>query len=348
MKMERSEFVGKLALIAPALASSDLVPIMSDFCFSGDHVTAFNEAIAISVDLKTDFRGCVKGKALKALLDASLAKEVEFLPSTDVLKIKAARAHLDLATKPVEDFIFKMPAPKKDSPSILINEGFLDCLKMCMRSVGSDTQIADHLGVTIISDGGHLDFYSTNDNTISHTSLAVEGDIAQRFILPASFCRELLSVADPKEPQPMIVGKDFVLFKYRGYRLFGHMLQPENPYDFPAIITKRMSKAVTESLVKIPENLKLVLDRAAIMSKQEGGGVTALDLERGNALFTTTTPTGTIEDDLDFDEKHADVRVKFDPLLLRGAVEEYDLIAFSKHCIALTKNQHEFLMAPKG
>ena len=97
-------------MVAPALSDKELIPVLTHFWFSGDKVMAFNDQIAIEVELKTNFTGAVPGRTLLEFLEKSeSSKEVKFKLTDDTLLVETGnrgtksdpekfvqRTHLDL------------------------------------------------------------------------------------------------------------------------------------------------------------------------------------------------------------------------------------------------------------
>lgn len=175
--MKREQLLEKLELVAPALSKNDLVPVLKHFWFKNDAVMAYNDQIAIKTKLASGFTGAVSS-VLVGLLKASRAKEVEFAETAKGnLMLKAASAKFKLPFLPDETTkIFQMPEPNIGN-AIPIDMGtFLEAIGSCMLSLKEDPSIPDSLGITIVRDDGCMHLYSTNDATISTSSLVTSED----------------------------------------------------------------------------------------------------------------------------------------------------------------------------
>src|SRR5688572_3377387 len=134
--MKRLELIEVLKKVAPALAAKDLVPAMSCFFFDGKLVSAFDDILAISAPMPTDFKGGLRGHLLLDFLSASRAPEVEFLVEGEEMTVKAGRSKLKIPIVPLDDFKFEWPKVK--SEGLKLDETFFKALNQVLPSMGRD------------------------------------------------------------------------------------------------------------------------------------------------------------------------------------------------------------------
>src|SRR3974377_2329289 len=116
MSINRQELLKALETIAPALAEHDILPVLQHVLFTGTSVVAYNDRIAISTPLRGSFKGTIHGKRLLSLLKYSThTEDVDLVSDGNAVSVRAESAIGKLESKPVEEFIFKMPSRPKDA-----------------------------------------------------------------------------------------------------------------------------------------------------------------------------------------------------------------------------------------
>lgn len=324
--MNRMELLRILSLAAPALARNDFVPILSHFWFTGSKLIAYNDQIGVSVACKTEFKGAIKGDVLLGLLKQSRAKEVSFVPGDDgVIQIKAGSAKIKLGLERPESFLWEMPKPESGAIKIGKPAAFLQALRSVMRSVSTDTTIPDRIGVTFIAEDGGVGLYSSNANSMSYAHHPLKDKWPARVILPAAFCDHLLSVcAGTQEPINMTVQADHVIAECEGVLIYSRVIESERPINyaraFNANVTADLKKAVP-----IPSKMKLILERACIISEsKESKVLTSIRASDGRLFFSTKSPDrGEISDSTQIAEGHPNVKVELEARHIRAAFDAY-------------------------
>src|ERR1700722_5373012 len=95
--MNRAELVTKLALVGHGLADHNLVPMFQCYCFDGEVVSAYNDALGVIAPCPCPEIFAVNGKTLLGLLTNSHAEEVEFaLEDKHDLSIKTGKSRFKL------------------------------------------------------------------------------------------------------------------------------------------------------------------------------------------------------------------------------------------------------------
>jgi len=348
--MLRTDLLDKLQVIAPALSSVNLVPVLSHIWFRGNEVMAFNDSIAITTPLQTDFKIAVPGKLLLDLLKASRAKNIELRVENNQIIMQAATAKVRLAMLTEEAFVFDMP--EFTNNAFKVSKEFLAGIKNCMRSVDTDTSIPDQLGVTLIPTKDKLYMFSTNNATISRSVLRdVSNSIKSRVILSSSFCAQLLSL---KEIDKLEINADYALAQAGNTFLFGRTIESPSPLDFASIIKDFTLRGYKEQLVAIPSKLQLILDRAVIMTEASGIEKKPMQIsvrERGRMNFLAESDHGRINDSMQIEEQQEEVTITAEPKLIRNgydAFNEEGAWVVTKFGIIMEKGSDLYLIGVKG
>jgi DNA polymerase III sliding clamp (beta) subunit (PCNA family) len=346
--MRRTELVEKLELVAPALATNSLIPIMTHFWFRGDHVMAFNDTIAISVPCETDFECAVPGSTLLNLLKASRATDVELIYEKGELTVKAGATKMRLATMDKKNFNFDMPKPSKPlMPKVKIDD-FTRAIEACLRSVSIDTSVPDYLGVTLIADRKELLFFSTNNSTMSHAHMSLPAEVPlKRAIIASSFCREMISLVDKKVGMTFEVQKDYSLFRGKNNTvLFGKLIESEKPIPYVKLFDQYFPAEAEKRLVAIPTKMELMLDRATIVAATSVTPVmTDIEVVNRKARFTTAAQKTEIFDVVELEKGQEDVKLRVDPKLVKAGYGSFTKMLLTERAFIMATETEFFLVA---
>jgi DNA polymerase III sliding clamp (beta) subunit (PCNA family) len=350
--MKRTELIAALDKVAPALATGDLIPILTHFWFTGTHVLGYNDHVALMTPCKTDFVAAVPGMTLLNVLKASKAPDVEFKMHDGELTVKLASATARLQTMPRKQYEAHFKMPEKGESHIKVDGKLLKAaLTCCLRSVSIDTTIPDQLGVTILPTKNNLLFYSTDNATLSHARIPYKdgGDMPERAILSAHFCREALSLIETKKaPHIEVHDKYALFFAADGTSLFGKLIKSEKPLDFANSLEHHYPKGSREKLVTMPTKLELVVDRACVVLNTGMGRVhTDIVVRGGKATFSTKSKS--IEmDDMLAPLDQADVKLRVNPKLLKNGMGSFDKMLILPRCFVMASNELLYVISADG
>lgn len=364
--MNRVSLLECLERVKPALSNNNLVPVLSHFWFKDDTVSAYNDQIAISTKLKSDFAGAVPD-TLISLLTVSRAKEVEFFVGEDSagkklpegqLLVSAASSKLKLPfleEKATE--IFKMPKPDRDLALPIDMKLFLDAIDSCTRSLREDTSMPDSLGITVGFAPNHLDFYATNDSTISYAKIKTNRAVVQirkddpsphgmRVVLSGNFCRQMLTLSKLSDKSHIEIHDGYSLFECGDTVLFGRLVDVPRPLDFDSVIEQSFPKAMEKNLVAIPSKLELILDRSVIITESKTErSKTAITVKDGIAKFLSKSEKGEVRDSVQLEDAHPDVSVNIDPRLFKNGWGFFDKFVLTEQCLIMSKGSSLYLVS---
>jgi DNA polymerase III sliding clamp (beta) subunit (PCNA family) len=357
--MNRTELLEKLNLVAPALSSNNLVPVLSHFWFRDNTLLCYNDQIAISTKLSANFAGAVPGDTLMSLLSVSRAKEVEFFTSKDAegkplpdgqLLIKAASSKLKLPFLPEEQTkIFEMPKPDPTKALPVDITLFLEAIESCTRSLKEDTSMPDSLGITLAIEESSIAFYATNDSTISYSRIKLKTPIdnSVRVVLSGNFCRQMLALSKIEGKRHIEIHDDYSLFMVADTNiLFGRLVDVQRPLDFDSVIENAFPKERKKDLVSIPTKLQLMLDRAVIITESKTErSKTAITVKQGVAKFFSQSEKGEVRDSVQLEDAHPDVEVSIDPRLFKAGYGFFDKFTLTDQCLIMTKGSSLYLVS---
>lgn len=354
--MIRTELLEKLERVAPALSGNNLVPILSHFWFRDDTLLAYNDQIAISTKMATDFQGAIPD-TLISLLSVSKAKDVEFLtgkadgkalPEGQLL-VKAASSRLKLPFLDVEaTSIFEMPeADSKAALPVDMSE-FLEAIDSCTRSLKEDTSMPDSLGITLSYKSKGINLYATNDATISYARVATKRELDDfRVVISGAFCRQMLSLSKGTGTKHFEINEEgYSLFQCGDNKLFGRLVDVQRPLDFDGVISSQFPKAAQKGLVPVPSKLELILDRAIIITESKADRPrTEITLNEGIAKFFSQSEKGEVRDSMQVGENHPDVSLAIDPRLFKNGYGYFTDFLLTENCLIMSKGSSLYLVS---
>lgn len=335
---DRLELIDKLETIEPALATHDSVPQLTHYWLTGKVLMAYNDQIAMSLPLKTDFQGAVPGSTLLGLLKSSTRKRVELTPDDAALLIKAGpRSTFRLAMLPPKAFIFAMPKASGEPFAKGLGE-FLAAMGSCARSLGADySSIPEQLGVTVLGGGDRLKLYTTNSSTISSATVKQKWKSGQRVILSALFCKQMIGLCKKAKSVALLVAEDHVLLQADDVTLFGRLIECERPYDFDKVIDHHFPKADHKRLMPLPRGLKGALDRAVIIAEARGDqAMTKVQVADDYMKLFSRSARGEVSDRLKLEGPHDEVSISVNPKLLLAGLDEFDQLVITDRCVVMT------------
>lgn len=349
--MDRIKLMRVLEVVEPARSTQIINPILNHFWFRGDRIMAFNDFIAISVDYKTGVKDAVPGQILDWLkAHSSGTKEVEISEAENqAILVEAGKSKLTLQTMSVDacDKMFPMPNPEKDKNDLLIefasSGAFLDAIKDCMRSVGTDSAVPDQMGVTLIPDGSDLmRLFSINDKTMTACEVKIKrAPYFKRATLSAVFCNQLLKLAD-KAKFALYVADDYSLAYIEDTTLFGRLIESSRPIEYGELLDRYSHPDIMQDAVEVPP-IRHMLDRAIVAAGSGAEEVqTEIHISDGKIKFSTQARIIDIQDSAEIDEHHPNVSLRANIRWLRigyEAMPKESKIVFSKNSIVML---HQF------
>lgn len=346
--MKRSDLVVKLKRVQPALSVNPIVPMLCNFWFTGDQLLAYNDQIALSVPMRTQFKGAVSKKLLE-LLEASHFEDMELVAEDNALMVKRTngKTAIKLAMMAPE-FLFTMPRPGR---SLSHTASLVRAIDHCLMSVGTDTSKPEYLGVTVVPGETRFDVYSTDGNTISRAGAKKDsGGAPPRSILPGEFCRQLVALfgsLEDDQPCSFEIGQraeeQYALFAIEDTILYGRVIATNSPLNFPAVLANLIPSRV-EDLVAIPEQFDGAVERACIVCDTDRGHTTISVADGKMQLRSQSEGEADVEDVLSVARNHPTVSIKVEPKLLKRA-SAFESFLIRDMCVVMAKGSRLYLIA---
>ncbi len=328
--MNRKELVEKLELVSRALADNDIIPIFKCFCFDGQTVKSYNDALAIIAPCKMQEKFCVNGQVLLGLLSNSHTENVEFLIEDRDLTVKTGRSTFKLPWFPREDFLFKKP----DDTNFVCNitKDFLAGLSACLMTSSKDISQAAFMGVCLQGES----LYSTDGDAITRYGKPNKDGAGN--MLPNSFCETLVKLG---HEGMLSTNREWVKAKLNdGLIVYGRLIAVDTPIDYEMWIKKTLP---SEKLyVGMPKGLDRALSRARVIADPESAK-TVLTIRSGRINLVTETSMGVVRDNVLWDGIH-DMEANISAELMQRCISLCNEIIIFPNCCCFRNGDKLFIL----
>jgi len=327
--MNRADLVSKLELTGRALAPNNLVPIFQCFCFDGEAVSAYNDALGIVTPCKTTGAFAVYGSTLLGLLKNSHTEEVEFsLEAENEVTIKTGKSRFKLPYFGKDDFLFKIP-DEEWVARLSINEGLLRGLDACLLTSSRDMAQQKLLGVGLLPYQKGMAFYSCDGDGLTRYVIGGKAVRGASFLLPNAFCEALIQVTKETKVTTgalCINGEWAYAALDNNYEIWGRV-DVTDLFDYEDLFLKTVKGEV--SFQPVPKGLDHALSRARVIADPESAK-TVLDVNEGKLRLTTDTHMGIVKDVLSYSSETITVDVS--AALVQRAIGLCDEMAILDRC----------------
>lgn len=320
--MDRAELVNKLELVGRALASNDLIPIFTCFCFTGTHVYANNDSIAIKAPCVTDAPFAVNGHTLLGLLRASQSEDVIFkLGDEHEVLVTAGKSKFKLPYHTEDAFLFQEPEGNWDV-SIVVDPKLAQGLEACLQTASRDAATQPAFVGVWLKHGGTL--YSCDGDALSRFSLLPDL-LVGNYMMPNAFCETVLRV--DSTGGKLTLNSEWAMATLGGYTVYGRLIVSNDPLDHEKLIADTVRQAPV--FASVPEGLDQALTRARVVADPESKP-TQLTVGEGKLQLLTDTNLGVVKDVLGFE--HPDVTALVAAHLMQRSIQQCSEMAIMENC----------------
>lgn len=310
--MNRKELVRKLELVGPALATTNLVPIFTNYVFHEDLVSAYNDEIGIVTDC--DMAGAafgVSGTVLLGLLQNTEVEDVNLTVEKENVVVIAGKSTFKLPYAEENEFLFHAP-DEKWSIKLKLDEDLLKGIGICLTTACRDNTMPAIMGVCFKA--GAL--YSCDGDAITRYKADIKGQGSHT--VSNAFCDALIKICGETDTTEGLLEIGATWAKARltnGYTIYGRMI--EN-VDFDHETQIKNTLGGKETFVEMPMGFNEALGRARVLADPESAK-TVLQVAKGKLKMQTNTHMGVAKEELTM-RGHLDVEAAIHASLVQRSL----------------------------
>lgn len=337
--MKRTDLLGKLKQVSPALADTDMLPIMTCIWFEQDTVTAYNDRIGITVDFDSEFSGAVHGDTLIKLLDFSHQDEVDLVIHDGNLIIASGKAKkITLAAHSVDRRLFKMPAAGKNPLKVNLKE-FAEALQTCQRSVSDATTSPEYRGVTLVPNGDLVHLFTVNGATMTNVLIKIDG-LDRPVVLPHKFCSQFGNFAVDGAHFEINTEERYALVVGSQGSLYGKLIEVDKPLPLIKTLNDLAGDDKLKLMIAVPAGMVNMLNCASTVIDDVNTDKTQIAVVNGTMTLTSKGIKGENIDHAKIDKGHPDITVRVNPKLLKiGLDDGLEFILLGKKAAVMTDDK---------
>lgn len=355
--MKATDLLAALKLCRSSLSTTDFVPVLAHFCFTGEQVYAYNDISAVVADIETGIHGALRGDALLGVL-GTLSGEITLTQEKEHVVLKYGRNRSKLAALSKDALIFHTPEEEEEF-SIHVDDDLVAGIARCTDTVGINAMHREFLGVCFSLEGGNaLHIYSTDDTRLSHYRVdeenIPEGTEAKpaKWLVPAAACKQIVDLwAATKDTRgksdtqaTLLFTKHWAILLLDSVCLFSKLM-PEEPPDYAAMV-KQIAPANNAWQGK-PEGLTDALRRAEVLTAKDEQPCVRLQCVGPQLIVSVEgAALGDLSDNFKLLQPANGIDLYFQAERLRAACDGADTMAFSPRCMGFTSGFYRCFVAP--
>lgn len=360
--MKRESLLEVLSTVDPAVASNDLIPVLTHYWFTGKAVMAYNDVVAISVPFKSEFKGAIRASLLSGVLSKYDGEDVSFTSEEGNVLIKSGRSRMRVPLMPTDSFLFTFPKVDGDEATLSLTRkskhAMVRALDICLQSLSRRVSEPQRLGVTVIPSKEKLKFYSTDSVTLSAATVSSKNHkFTDHVTLSKSFCEITLKLLQRTDVEgaTLHIDKEYALMTFSDeVILYGRLVDDPNPPKFESIVESYLPKRTENAMVGIPKELNVALDRAYLVVHKALEPVTRIKVVEGDGDKMTLriiakSEHGDVTESVEIGG-HPETSIKIDLARFRECdLTKFDKMMFDPKCIVLASGSDMYhLIAVQG
>lgn len=330
MKIIKSEILKALEIVKPGLGSKEIVEQSTSFVFMDNRVITHNDDISISHPVPNlKLRGAIKADEVYKLLGKMKKEEMdlELIDNELILKSGKAKAGFTLQT----DIVLPLGDIEKSSNWLDLPDHFNDLLFRCAGICSKDMS-KPKLTTVLVHEDGYM--VGSDGFRIIRAKLPLE-DIPT-FLLPATSAFEVVKL----NPIKISVETSWVHFENANNTVISCRLFNEDAYPPVAALFK-----VTGTKVIFPESIVQILDRAAIMGKQENfiDEIVEITLEENRMKIYSKSTAGWFEESAKIRYAAEPIMFNITPFVFKSILNETSTAIIGKNSMKFTGDMWEYV-----
>jgi hypothetical protein len=205
VEIKAEELLLVLKRLRPNLQSSDIIPVLSHFCFAGKFIHTYDDVSGMEIEMEVDsgLNCAVPGEPLLRFL-SSVKGTVTVVPdpSGTAVDLLYGKSKVTMGTLTGDSFLFSPPDPEKDSPIACVDGKDSDTLTGLLADVvfstGNNAQQPYTMGANLRFSKTGVSVFTTDGVTISYTEGKLRGlSEVPDLLIPSAFCGTITNMENP-------------------------------------------------------------------------------------------------------------------------------------------------------
>lgn len=325
-----------LSSVAGGLATKDLVPILSSFCFDGEgYVTTYDDVVTITAPCPElpDFAGALRGSLLRAWLTRQRGDSVKITVDGSAARWTCGKPRLSLPVLDKADFQYQIP-DLESGHEIAGDAGLTEAIVEASRSLGLDPSHQWRLGVTLVFHHDAIDVYGSDNATCVRAgiSVAVPEELHGRSVVLPPRLVELVR-ADKGSPMMWVFLDNVVAVEYPCERTVycrtlgaGKPANHQGPFD--------AFEWEPGTFFELPPELGALLEGTTSIYSDKADAKASLSFNGARLILEAKTSVGAVYEEIDVSKLSNpgttdDLSIVVSPSMLRRCLEGAKLIKFT-------------------
>ncbi len=363
--MDVKELLPALSLTGMAVAPKsfyEALPILTCYCFDGEHVWAFNDSVSISSPCDVPIDGAVPGELLFGAIKNARSKTIGLDLKGDTLVVKSGGSRFKFPVFRPEEIPFVFPKEVGDIKILVklqIGAKFFSALVQCLQFSDTQSGKLNQNGVTMRLHKS-LTLYSTNRVSITRMLLVPKyvgkksmSKLPEYLILTRELCKTAIDMykALKVKKATMSIGNDSVLLEFPGGEKLLGKFPPDHikPLPFRKTIKSLLKYSNDDEFFEIPEGFDQSVKQASLFVSNLNSACSLVRHKKGITL-SVEGDTGSMWDDHPVEAKRiSEQEVEIDPRLVAKTLPFSETMAISSYWVVFKgKNYLSFVTSKKG
>lgn len=330
-----------LSSVAGGLATKDLVPILSSFCFDGEgYVTTYDDVVTITAPCPElgDFTGALRGSLLRTWLGRQRGDSVKITVDGSAARWTCGKSRVNLPVLDKADFQYQIPDTDAGH-EIPGDSGLTEAIIEASRSLGLDPSHQWRLGVTLVFAADGIDVYGSDNATCVRAGVDVDVPEAlsgRSVVLPPRLVE--LVRADKGAPEAWIFLDNVIAVYYPGERTVycrtlgagkpANHQGPFNAFDWEP-----------DTFAELPPELGALLEGTTAIYSDKADAKVSLSFNGARLILEAKTSVGEVYEEIDMVMRASSattgLSIVVSPSMLRRCLEGAKLIKFTSSGIQL-------------
>lgn len=329
MKIDRELLLQKLQLLAPGLATREMLEHSTCFIFDGDRAFTFNDEIACQIELGLglDLTGPVRAKPLMDVLARLPDEHVTLLPQDGSLRVKAKRKTAAIAMEERSELsIESIEAPKKWR---VLPTTFLEAVELVKTCCGTDEEQWNLTCVHVTPDGLEA------CDRFQAARFKMEMGIPEACLLRRTSLEAAVTLGVTKFAN----GTNWFHFQNPKGLI---MSCRRETGDFPNV--KKLLKTKGE-LFELPKALHDATERAEIFSKTDENDLILLTLTRDSLRVRGEGAFGWYSEVRKVEYSGPDMAFRISPAILKSVVKQHSTCTLTPASMKISNGAFQYTAA---